>query len=213
MKVTRKKIEWLHEQALNIYPYGSMVYGTYIDGQSDKDFIVIVPDYLNVDGQQWECDDEQYGIYAASTWQEKLHRHDIDALECYFLPNYAIIKETMRFDFALKTALVRQSISSTASNSWVKCKKKLTVTKDFAPRIGKKSLWHALRILDFGTQIMIHKRIIAYDSCNIMYNEIVNNPVDDWGFYKSYYQPIYNAMKSEFKEAHRANADSAEELL
>lgn len=213
MKVTRKKVEWLHEQALNIYPYGSMVYGTYIEGQSDKDFIVVVPEYPNLDGQQWECDDEQYSIYAVHTWQEKLNRHDIDALECHFLPNYAIIKETVHFDFQLKTALLRQSISSVASNSWAKCKKKLTVQKDFAPRIGKKSLWHALRILDFGTQIMIYKRIIDYNSCNAMYDDIVNGEVDQWGFYKSQYQPIYNAMKSEFREAHRLNADSAEELL
>ena len=213
MKVARQKIEWLYEQALNIYPYGSMVYGTYIEGQSDKDFIVVVPEYLNLDGQQLECDDEQYGIYAVNTWREKLDRHDIDALECHFLPIYAVIKEMVPFDLELKTALVRQSISSTASNSWVKCKKKLTVAKDFAPRIGKKSLWHALRILDFGTQIMRHKRIIDYVSCNGMYDEIVNSGVDDWGFYKSYYQSIYNAMKSEFKEAHRLNADSAEELL
>lgn len=214
MKVPAQKIQWLKEQALNIYPYGSMVYGTYVDGQSDQDFIVIVHDgHTSIDKSQWECNNEQYSIYTASTWQEKLNRHDIDALECYFLPHYLVIQELHPFDFQLKTALLRQSISSVASNSWVKCKKKLTVQKDFAPRIGKKSLWHALRILDFGTQIMIHKRIIDYSSCNAMYDDIVNGKVDQWGFYKSQYQPIYNAMKSEFREAHRVNADSAEELL
>jgi hypothetical protein len=138
-----------------------------VDGQSDQDFIVIVHDgHTSIDKAQWECNNEQYSIYTASTWQEKLNRHDIDALECYFLPHYLVIQELHPFDFQLKTALLRQSISSVASNSWVKCKKKLTVQKDFAPRIGKKSLWHALRILDFGTQIMIHKRIIDYSITN-----------------------------------------------
>ncbi|MBQ8806427.1 MAG: nucleotidyltransferase domain-containing protein [Bacteroidaceae bacterium] len=214
MKVTRKKIDWLHENAANIYPYGSMVYGTYEEGKSDKDFIVIVPTYLqHLDKQQWECDDEQYSIYSVNTWREKLNRHDIDALECQFLPNWLVIKQLVCFDFTLKTALIRQSVSGTASNSWVKCKKKLTIQKDFAPRVGKKSLWHALRILDFGTQLMIHKRIINYGSCNSCYDEIVNCPVDNWGYYKEFYQPIYNSMKSQFKEAHRMNADTAEELL
>lgn len=212
MKVTPQKIKWLHEHALNIYPHGSMVYGTYTESQSDKDFIVVVPEYLNIDKQQWECDDEQYNIYSVSTWRAKLNRHDIDALECHFLPHYMIVKELMMFDLTIKTALVRESISKTASNSWVKCKKKLTVQKDFAPRVGKKSLWHALRILSFGTQIMVYKRIIDYGSCNFCYNEIVNCPIDNWGYYKEFYQPIYNAMKSEFKEVHRVNADTAEEL-
>lgn len=213
MKVPAQKIQWLKEQALNIYPYGSMVYGTYVDGQSDQDFIVIVHDgYTSIDKAQWECNSEQYSIYTASTWREKLNHHDIDALECHFLPNWLIIKELMPFELDLKTSLIRQSISGTASNSWVKCKKKLTVQKDFAPRVGKKSLWHALRILDFGMQLMVHKRIIDYTSCNDYYDEIVNCKIDNWEYYKEKYQPIYNAMKSQFKEAHRFNADTTAEL-
>jgi hypothetical protein len=85
----------------------------------------------------------------------------------------------------------------------VKCKKKLTVTEDFAPRIGKKSLWHALRILDFGTQILQHGKIINFQSMNHLYDEIVNNPCDDWEFYKHKYQPIYNALRSAFRQAER----------
>ena len=214
MIVPRSKIDWLYTEALNIYLYGSSVYGTYQAGSSDQDFIVIVPAYLShLDQAQWECDEEQYTIYVVSTWRDKLNRHDIDALECQFLPNYLIAKEMAHFELEIRTALLRQSISGTASNSWVKCKKKLTVQKDLAPRVGKKSLWHALRILDFGTQLMIHKRIVNYASCNAFYDEIVNNPVDDWWYYKERYQPIYNQMKSEFKIAHQINADTKEELL
>lgn len=214
MKVSEQKIQWLKEQALNIYPYGSVVYGTYVDGQSDEDFIVIVGNcHQQFDAAQWECGNEQYSIYTVSTWEKKLERHDIDALECQFLPNYMVIQELHPFDFQLKTAMLRQSISGTASNSWVKCKKKLTVQKDFAPRVGKKSLWHALRILQFGTQLMMHKRIVDYACCNPMYDPIMNSGIDDWGFYKEQYQPIYNSLKSEFKIAHQRNADSAEELL
>ena len=214
MNVAPDKITWLQMQAVNLYPYGSMVYGTYEEGKSDRDYIAIVPVYMQeLDGQQWECGDEQYSIYSVTTWREKLNRHDIDALECYFLPNWLVIKELVHFELDIKTALIRQSISGTASNSWVKCKKKLTVMKDLAPRVGKKSLWHALRILDFGTQLMMHKRIVDYASCNSYHDEIVNCPIDDWSYYKEKYQPIYNAAKSQFKEIHRLNADSAEELL
>lgn len=213
MNVTVERIAWIRKHALNIYPYGSVVYGTYEDGISDKDYIVILPPYLyQLDKQQWECGNEQYILYATKTWREKLNRHDIDALECQFLPPELVIKQTITFDFTLVTAKLRQSISHASSNSWVKCKKKLTVEKDYAPRVGKKSLWHALRILQFGTQLMDHKRIINYASCSAYHDEIVNNSNNDWEYYKAHYQPIYNMMKSQFKEAHRLNADTAEEL-
>ncbi len=214
MKITQEQRAWLYEQAFTIYPYGSIVYGTYQEGISDTDFIVVVPPYLNhLDQQQWEYHNEQYTLYSISTWREKLNRHDIDALECHFLPKNMVIKETIDFDFTLKTALLRQSISSVASNSWVKCKKKLTVHEDFAPRVGKKSLWHALRILNFGIQLMTFKSIVDYGSMNELYDEIVNNPSDNWLFFKEKYQPIYNNSKSAFKLAHAANADTREELL
>ena len=41
------------EQSLNIYHYGSFVYGTFTPNKSDIDYIVILPDtYKNLDKQQ-----------------------------------------------------------------------------------------------------------------------------------------------------------------
>lgn len=205
MIAVRLTIEWLCRIALNIYQYGSIVYGTYTEGKSDKDFIVIVPDDMSfLDKQQLENNNEQYTIYTQNTWQEKLNQHDVDAIETYFLPEAMRIKETMTFHVEIDNRKIRESFSSTASNSWVKCKKKLTVEKDFAPRVGKKSLWHALRILDFGEQILMYGSIQYYDSMNHCYNEIVDDPSDDWEHFKKLYQPRYNALKTRFRLAEHA---------
>ena len=192
------------ENALNIYHYGSFVYGTFKEGISDKDYIVIVPDeYKDFDLAQFEQNNNQYSIYTKSTWQHKLDNNDVDAIETYFLPEKYKVKETECFKTNINPEKVRENFSRVASNSFVKCKKKLTVEKDYNPRVGKKSLWHSLRIIDFGTQILKTGRIYNYGSMNHLHDDIVNSQRNDWEFFKEKYQPIYNAMKTNFRLAEK----------
>ena len=192
------------ENALNIYHYGSFVYGTFKEGVSDKDYIVIVPDeYKDFDLAQFEQNNNQYSIYTKSTWQHKLDNNDVDAIETYFLPEKYKVKETECFKANINPEKIRENFSRVASNSFVKCKKKLTVEKDYNPRVGKKSLWHSLRIIDFGTQILKTGRIYNYESMNHLHDDIVNSQRNDWEFFKEKYQSIYNAMKTNFRLAEK----------
>jgi hypothetical protein len=198
-------------QALNIYCYGSFVYGTYQEGISDKDFIVIVPDkFYDFDLSQFEQANNQYSIYTKSTWQKKLDNNDVDAIETYFLPDKYKVKETEIFKTNINPEKIRENFSRVSSNSFVKCKKKLTVEKDYNPRVGKKSLWHSLRIVDFGIQILKHGYIKNYSSMNHFHDEIVNNKSNDWNIYKEKYQSIYNALKTEFRLAEKEKAPQQE---
>lgn len=200
MKQLNADIKKLLSQSLNVYHYGSFVYGTFIEGKSDFDYIVIMPDnHQELDKQQFEAHNNQYSFYTKSTWQKKLDNNDVDAIEIFFLPNKFIIKETVRFNTTVDPAKIRSNFSKVASNSFVKCKKKLEIKKDFNPRVGKKSLWHSLRIIDFGIQILSCGKIDDYGNLNYLYNEIVNSEINDWHFYKEKYQPLYNSMKSRFR--------------
>lgn len=204
MQKTPMSKEQIFKIALNIYHYGSFVYGTFQDGVSDYDYIVIFPDkFQDFNGRQFEKDNYQYSFYTQSTWQEKLNNNDVDAIETYFLPQKFIIKETVKFQTEIKKEKIRENFSKTASNSFVKCKKKLTVKKDFAPRTGKKSLWHSLRILEFGIQILKYGKILNYNSMKHLYNVIVNNENDNWEYFKENYQKIYNNLKTQFKLAEK----------
>ena len=198
-------------QALDIYRYGSFVYGTYQEGISDNDFIVIVSDeFADFDLSQFEQGNNQYSIYTKSTWQKKLDNNDVDAIETYFLPDKYKVKETEIFKTNINPEKIRENFSRVSSNSFVKCKKKLTVEKDYNPRVGKKSLWHSLRIVDFGIQILKYGYIKNYSSMNHLHDEIVNNKSNDWNIYKEKYQSIYNALKTEFRLAEKEKAPQQE---
>lgn len=190
----------LLKSSICIYNYGSFVYGTYIEKTSDKDYIIIVPNDKEYPEQLF-INNEQFNIFKEKDWIRKMKNNDIECLECYFLDDKFKIKEDKKYELILDKNLVRKNISTTASNSYVKCKKKLTVDNSYSPRTGKKSLWHALRLLDFGIQIMSKNKIYDYSSLNHLYNEIMNSP-DDWEYLKEKYQPLYNNYKSNFKINH-----------
>ena len=202
-----------------IFPYGSAVYGTYKEGISDYDYIFVISDdsykclitdlaYENMqyEENQFIYKNIQITVYSHSMWEKIIEDNDVKAVECSFLPaGYVKLDEEFTkiiyptIDITIDKNKIRKNFSAVASNSWVKCKKKLTVKEDFAPRIGKKSLWHALRLLDFGTQIMCFDKIVNYSSMNFIYNDIVENEYNDWEIYKNKFQKFYNALKTNFR--------------
>lgn len=185
------------DNTLNIYRYGSRVYGTASDN-SDHDFIVV--QYGN-EGSKQEIKTEIFNmtVYDEVAFQKDIDDHEISALECLFLPRELIALENRRFSFELNIEKLRHSISSKSSNSWVKAKKKFVVEQDFNPYIAKKSLFHSLRILMFGTQLAEHGKIIDYSEANYFWEEIKDIETNDWEFYKEKYQPVYNSLRTKFK--------------
>lgn len=180
-----------------VYPYGSKVYGCNMNG--DEDLVIIMDTEDKKHETQYTLGNRDMTFYTKDTFQEKLFNHDITAMECFFLPQNLKQKELIKFDFDLDLEKLRYSVSKVSSNSFVKAKKKLTVEKDFNPYIGRKSLFHSLRILMFGIQIAKYGKIIDYSEANYLWDEIINNQSEQWEDYKTKYQPIFNQLKSEFK--------------
>lgn len=209
---------------LNIYPYGSKVYGTATE-KSDDDFIIVMTDegfantydlrviYGVVEAKDGtaktagiRCSDGvgyvfDGTIYSKSAFEEKILAHEVSVLECLWLPPGTAVKNEHDFskDFILDLPTLRESFSSKASNSFVKAKKKFTVEKDRSPYLAKKSLFHSLRILVFGMQIASYGRIINYSAANRFWYKINRNPSERWEDYKAEWQPIYNRLSSAFR--------------
>lgn len=183
---TRNQID---EPIIKVYQYGSSVYGC-ANKKSDSDYIVVVEsDDVDLCYSVREAGAD-YTVYSKSKFIKRLHDMHISVLECVFQSsNDPFLKY-----FVMDKEKLRREISGVSSNSFVKCKKKL---RDGEVYIGKKSMFHSIRILMFGIQIAKHGRIIDY-SCANKYLALIMR-MDNWDEIKDFFQPIYNNLKSEFK--------------
>lgn len=182
-------------QIINLYMYGSRVYGCN-NINSDYDYIAIANNYND---EQIIKDNINITFYTIDKFQNLINKQEISALECLFLSDQYKIQEKYKFKYIPNKLQLRKSISSKASNSFVKCKKKLTILKDYDLYIGKKSLFHSLRILLFGIQIAKYNKIVDYTIANKYLKDILLMS-NDWNIIKNKYQPIYNKLYSQFKE-------------
>jgi len=186
-----------------VYPYGSRVYGT-ARKNSDYDFIVVTPKKTN---EQYSDKLININFYTPEEHQNRLNEHEISALECYFLPQEQVLFDCFHplnrtprvkpFTFKLDLNTLRHSLSAKSSNSWVKAKKKLTVEKDYDIDLGRKSLFHSFRIIEYGKQIAVHGTIVNYCSCNDLFNEIMNCYTWDQMF--DGFKERYNKLCTEFR--------------
>lgn len=185
------------ENILNVYRFGSRVYGSNTEN-SDSDYIIVAKEF-------YDSQDINKHVYTEKQFQELLNNHDIQALECYFAPSWAIPKHTKRFDFELNKSKLRVSISTIASNSWVKGKKKLIVTGDYDVNLAIKSIFHSLRIINFGIQIATEGVIFDYGAMNWLLSDLKKlaaeyQSTDLWQKIDDKYRSTYNSMSSKFKE-------------
>lgn len=185
---------------LAVYQYGSRVYGT-ARPDSDYDFVVVA----NTEEKEYNQDNYNIHVLKPETFQQKLHDHDNMAIECHFLPaRHVLISHA--WDFTLDRQKLRHAFSAKASNSFVKCKKKLTVETG-QEWIGIKSMFHSIRIINFGIQLAVHERIKDYGGADYEWLKIrdmaekmeVNNSWS-WEVIHKEFKPIYNQYMSEFRK-------------
>lgn len=162
--------------------YGSRVYGTdTID--SDHDFVVVSSNDIN---------HKDFHVFTKESFQLALDNHEIMAIEAYY--SREIIGSNDLFHFKLDKKKLREVFSKTASNSFVKCKKKLAQGDTY---IGLKSMFHSIRILDFGIQLATTNSI-KFDSCNEIYYNLMQ--LSNWQEVNDYAKPIYNQKHTQFKK-------------
>lgn len=195
---TRSRVE---EEILAVYKYGSRVYKCTTE-KSDWDYIVIVESLDENLKYSVAKDNVNLTVYSEQNFIKEIKNHHISALECIFQKSNDMFKEY----FELNSEKLRRAISSVASNSYVKCKKKI---RDGEVYIGKKSLFHSIRILMFGIQIAKHGKIVNYEEAN-NYHKIIFEMGDDWSELDKEFKPIYNALKSEFKRLAPLESDKVD---
>lgn len=185
------------DNVLNVYIFGSRVYGTATPA-SDTDIILIAKKYF-------DSNDINVHVYTVEQFQLMLNRFDIQALECMFSPVPFILKEKRVFVLpVLNKQLLRVSISTITSNSWVKGKKKLIVSGDYDLNLAIKSIFHSLRILDYGIQIATYGSIQNFGSMNYVLADLKKLSEEYqhdelWQKIDVKYRKVFNSMTTQFK--------------
>lgn len=166
-------------------PYGSITYGTYNE-RSDIDILRIVENNSNPD----------FHIYTRDEYQKALDDHEVVPIETYFFAQKHF--GNFDFEFKLNKWKLRQVFSATTSNSWVKCKKKLADGEFY---IGKKSLFHSLRILMFANALANHGMI--YLNMPVLYqlHRDIMHLDNNWEILCDRYKDSYNSLSSLLRQA------------
>jgi len=210
-KLVKQKCLLKNNQVIGSYILGSRLYKSN-NKNSDFDFITIVVDdvkknieeYFNIFNSELdkkynsrEIKDKNINIhvYTINEFQNLLNNHDIKALEVFFDNKY--LGKFPNFNFTLDKSKLRKEISTISNNSWVKCKKKITIENEY--ELGIKSMFHAFRILNFGIQIAEHEFIFNYTSSNYILNEL-NEKKYSWEEIYAKYKEKFNSLNSEFKK-------------
>lgn len=213
---TKLSATLINEKSLFIMERGSVVYGANHE-DSDIDLIAVLPDEYGVliDEVIKVCGSEKshgicefldgnadYAVMTETTWKRLLKDHDVMAIEAIYTPwkhlkrGIVYMIDTRR-NFTLVFSKLRESFSRTASNSWVKAKKKIEVEGDL--KSAQKSLFHSLRILNFAKQLCKYYEIVNFNAANGYYDEILATEPKTWEKYKEIFKKEYNKLHSDLR--------------
>ena len=180
------------KRLINIYQFGSSVYLTN-NKNSDKDFVVIAKS--SITDKEFKTDLYNIHLLSEDRFLLGLKNHNIRDIECLMAPDWAKILVKKNFNFELKKPNLRHFISHINSNSIVKCKKKLTQGDYY---IGTKSLFHSMRIANFGIQLATDNKITDFSSCNWIWEEI-NSKKWTWEELDNRWRPYNNDIMHDFR--------------
>jgi hypothetical protein len=184
----------------SIFKFGSFTYGTQRKG-SDHDYILVLadgepyPDY----GSLIDEGNITIHIFTKVDFDAAVDAHDVRAIECIYLDsdrNYGPID--------IDLGKLRKSFSTVANGAWVKGNKKLTVSADYDKVLAIKSIFHAIRIFDFGIQIIRHGDIVEparykwlLEELYILADKHERNEL--WEVIHARYHTLFKDKYSEFK--------------
>lgn len=164
----------IDEDVLNIYSYGSQIYGTASE-DSDQDFIIVTKGSMLKSGafKQNAISNQSRSIqgvlYSRSGFQDAINNYDISALECLSLPTDKVVQSKWPFRVQKwDNREMAKKIISKASNSWHLADLQ---AKDDWKHMAKKGIFHSLRILTFGLQLKEHQRIVDFEACNWIWED------------------------------------------
>jgi hypothetical protein len=160
-----EKLNIPENDVVNIYPYGSKVYGT-DNEDSDDDFIIVykaamLPNGAFRNNAISSADKKIQAVcYSRGGFQDAINNYEIGALECISLPDSMAIMKKWKFSIQRweEKEMVKKIITK-ASASWHLAQLQF---EDDEVEMAKKGVYHAIRILYLGLQLKQFKKIVTF---------------------------------------------------
>jgi predicted nucleotidyltransferase len=170
-----QKFNLADDKIVNIYPYGSRVYGT-AGYQSDYDYWVICKNniYSNLFAEKRE--NISIHLYDENSFLEFLNQNKLGALECIYLPKEFLLKYTKTVNFTLDIEKVKANSKEKYERDCWQAELRFKNDDIFA---SKKALFHALRTSDFCKQIVKNHKIVSYNM-QPLWNSVLDDSYDSW---------------------------------
>ncbi|QKF93478.1 polymerase nucleotidyl transferase domain protein [Fadolivirus algeromassiliense] len=211
--------DWLTVQYDNkvVYAilYGSHVYGT-ATAESDLDLYVVLENDIDVEDDTISFNHPTLGRIditpiTESDFLQDLKNNDVKAIEAIFVPSTFVIEgdQTVYQNiFKAVGPLLRHSYGEICRHAWHRGVQKLTKElEEKEYRIGKKSLYHTIRLFICANQVYTTGKL-SFDNPRLQesldfYNSIKDKPVNEIvenGKLKKEYLDLYKKYDKEFKQ-------------
>ena len=169
----------------NVYIFGSRVYGCNTD-TSDIDICVVGTHLLA--HQEWKIpsvDIEGFGnvalnihMYTNDSFKEMVYNKNIMAIECLMASEEFKIKEDIKFELDISDRKkLAAAILESSCGAWGRAKYKMAQGEI---KKGLKNAYHAIRIMEFGLQLVKHGKIVNFAKANKWKKKIVDSDALRW---------------------------------
>lgn len=189
------------------FVFGSMVYGT-SNEYSDYDIVIVTKSVSCEEFVSSTPNGFDIILFPYDKLDKALEGNDIRFIEALSYRYHSMLRnlhDSDSFENKIDKNALRRNISRVVDNSYSKSKKKLTKEKDYDRVASMKSLFHSIRILDYGIQVSKFGYIVNFYSSNEYYNEIFHLYENNDDIYildqiNGRFKELLKAMRSEFRK-------------
>lgn len=186
------------KDVMNIYPYGSQVYGT-ATKESDHDYIIvykrsILPSGAFKDNAISSKDRMIQGsCYSKGGFLDAINNYQISTLECIFLPEELVVKNM--FKFKLNKYVEKECMKKIITTASASAHSAKLAHRDDHIESSKKNMYHALRIIQFGMNVKDHQVIVDYGASNETKKNIYEDEEYDFNSWWKMFVELSNDLK------------------
>eukprot|EP01080_Neovahlkampfia_damariscottae_P004703 gene4703-8287_t len=180
-------------EIINLYQYGSRVYGTFHE-KSDWDYTVIVKGNSYKQKNTLKYQNFDINFYGEKEFEKEISNFSAKALEYLFLPSKFVPIQNVDYakEFKKDGKKIANSFINSSKDSWTSAETHWNLNKY---NKSKKKIFHTIRTLLFGIQILKKDKIYDYEEGNTYYKEIMKDKFKTFEEVKQkYYKVVKNLM-------------------